>query len=972
MADYLADAYSDATGAVIDPTIAQVQNNWAILDLAGYSEEALTFFLSQTNPLVAQMVDSVATLTSVFLAKRMGRDAAQLDSDALRRPGVTLEQEYARPFVQARTVLAQGGSEEDARAAGLDRLDQLVETDAQRAKTVQAQRSLVAAGHTRYKRVTHSLKPCPLCLLASTKEYHISQLMPIHTRCRCSVDVINPATDLAYIDGKAYVGLRDIQIPEEYLTDKRPYKLSGRRENQAARVRAYMLDIEKGAERGWGRAYDDIVQLVDNDEVGPILTYRRHRTHDRPAALVPAQGKRVKVLPEQVHWDGPSVTTPWSYGDDMFESANQHWESALFDEYKDPMRRGARGLERDGYDERQQMDWTTEFRGAEYNLELEGKEIAARAVHADPTDDYLYRGMQMRPEDLDALATPGREVSLPLSSFIDEYGTANDFATGENFWTSSSVPSSAQPVVLKLAPGAKVAEVGSEQVGFGRFQVTNVTRFDPDDYDWSTPGHGAVRSTIVEVRQVSMLEAMPMAVADKAGAIPDYYVIPKADLRQRVYNTVVETGGVTIDLGGRKPTAGFVWAPSKKTELAIAKADFTPDMIDDYIDKHHRALKKPGNHLGLWTEGDTIYFDISRVGEPTAKTIEAAQKSRQLAVFDLKNFNTIDVGSIDDKGRYHRLGPPTDIFDKYRRQIEGPIERGSAASVSAVSGSRAGGRTAAAVLADQRGPTIVPGMGYADAHKAFSDRWPNVELYGLLSDSKTLPASSRPVASEWLRAFDEVLTEHPHVERDLPRLGIDKTQRPTSFAETLPALRIYSDKPVPATEHVAMSDYWVKHPAEFTERLKDDVKSGHFFPSTDKLPGYSTGIHEAGHVLDQYSGGLTSGNISRILQRAYIDDHPGVSPLDLRMPMKPISGPPPPLPDSLVDYMNWLGRNMSGYSVNRFDNVITPNGPEAVAEAFLDVRVNGEKAHDTSKAIYDRLMTAVAQRDSQIAGGAVA
>jgi hypothetical protein len=51
-----------------------------------------------------------------------------------------------------------------------------------------------------YRRVLHPElgsggPPCGLCVVASTRLYHIEDLMPIHARCRCSVAVVTKQND---------------------------------------------------------------------------------------------------------------------------------------------------------------------------------------------------------------------------------------------------------------------------------------------------------------------------------------------------------------------------------------------------------------------------------------------------------------------------------------------------------------------------------------------------------------------------------------------------------------------------------------------------------------------------------------------------------------------------------------------------------------------------------------------------------
>jgi hypothetical protein len=62
-------------------------------------------------------------------------------------------------------------------------------TDLQLAKTQTAQATFLATGNhiVGYRRVLEGPHSCGLCVVASTRLYHRSDLMPIHPNCDCSV-----------------------------------------------------------------------------------------------------------------------------------------------------------------------------------------------------------------------------------------------------------------------------------------------------------------------------------------------------------------------------------------------------------------------------------------------------------------------------------------------------------------------------------------------------------------------------------------------------------------------------------------------------------------------------------------------------------------------------------------------------------------------------------------------------------------
>ncbi|MFA5000810.1 MAG: hypothetical protein WC531_01090 [Candidatus Paceibacterota bacterium] len=113
------------------------------------------------------------------------------------------------------------------------------------------------------------------------------------------------------------------------------------------------------------------------------------------------------------------------------------------------------------------------------------------------------------------------------------------------------------------------------------------------------------------------------------------------------YKATVENGGVTISLNGNRPSAGIAFSPFKDAELTLPKENLTPQIINDYLIRHHDRLAQERNHLGMWTTGEKVYLDISTVGEKSADTLEKAMVAKQLAAFDLTTFQDIPLGKME-------------------------------------------------------------------------------------------------------------------------------------------------------------------------------------------------------------------------------------------------------------------------------------------------------------------------------------
>lgn len=141
-------------------------------------------------------------------------------------------------------------------------------------------------------------------------------------------------------------------------------------------------------------------------------------------------------------------------------------------------------------------------------------------------------------------------------------------------------------------------------------------------------------------------------------------------IAEEAYQATAKNGEVTISSKGNKPTDGFAYAPFKGTEEAVPVGKVSAQTYLDYMSKHKDKLAIEGNYLGTWENEGKIYFDISKVGNPSASVLEEAMRGSQLAVFDLKNFKEISLGTLDKEGRgiYTKLDEASNIFNRYQRE----------------------------------------------------------------------------------------------------------------------------------------------------------------------------------------------------------------------------------------------------------------------------------------------------------------
>lgn len=162
-------------------------------DLPSYDEENVPDFLAQAIAAVHAAQRFAVSLTEAFLAAVTGRAPIGIDPDVVIdnvRPGVNPEEVYHRPFVDVWGALKDHQPWQDAVAKGRDRALSTADMDVQLAhretlRQVGEQDDLILG----YARVNDA-NACDFCRLVSGQRYRTDQLMPVHNRCGCSVDVI--------------------------------------------------------------------------------------------------------------------------------------------------------------------------------------------------------------------------------------------------------------------------------------------------------------------------------------------------------------------------------------------------------------------------------------------------------------------------------------------------------------------------------------------------------------------------------------------------------------------------------------------------------------------------------------------------------------------------------------------------------------------------------------------------------------
>ncbi|WP_186783738.1 hypothetical protein [Streptomyces sp. CBG33] len=253
----LDERYGRAVRAVWGRVLGPVLAGWT--DLGSYRDADARTWRRKHLPTILAGERQVASLTAAYLeqtyaeidarAPRVELDLDDVTGRALR--GVDPEEVYNRPFITMRHALSKGADVDDAVAQGKHRLETLVKTDLQLARTHTVRdvgEDLPAVEYT--VRVLQGEYDCALCMIASTQRYTKRDLAPIHPGCDCLVKLVKADYDPGQV------------IDEERLE----------------RIHDLVEEAVGRSDRG-GRAVDyrKIIIANDHGEIGPVLGFAGQR-----------------------------------------------------------------------------------------------------------------------------------------------------------------------------------------------------------------------------------------------------------------------------------------------------------------------------------------------------------------------------------------------------------------------------------------------------------------------------------------------------------------------------------------------------------------------------------------------------------------------------------------------------------------------------------------------------------------------
>ncbi|MCC2031823.1 hypothetical protein [Microbacterium allomyrinae] len=208
----------------------------------------------------------VANITNAYIQRLAELEGVTATATAVNRDqvvgyrGVPAADVYRRPAVATYAALAAGKPFEKARAEGLHRLESIVTTDIQQARTRQARAGYEQTGFDYTLRVLSGAENCALCVIASTQRYHLSDLQPMHPGCDCGERGVKAGRDPGQVIDADLLELTHTQIESKLgYTDRNA------------------RDLLRGKTDSRGRPISDFTELIvtrEHGELGPTLTWR--------------------------------------------------------------------------------------------------------------------------------------------------------------------------------------------------------------------------------------------------------------------------------------------------------------------------------------------------------------------------------------------------------------------------------------------------------------------------------------------------------------------------------------------------------------------------------------------------------------------------------------------------------------------------------------------------------------------------
>ncbi|GAA1149231.1 hypothetical protein F6W69_10625 [Microbacterium oxydans] len=234
--------------------------------MGSWRDDDIKRLLAAVAPRVQAGQQRISDITDAYMARvaaEQGFTVSGRTFEATTRNlrGISDETLYARPFATMHDSLSKGQSVTAAVAAGKGRLQSIVTTNLQLAKTHSSRRAMRSGGVRAFERVLTGRENCALCVIASTQRYWVEDLAPIHPGCDCQSRPLNSDPAVQIIHPDRLDAIHTAVESEFGSTDRGARYLDGRNE-----ISDYL----------------DLIAVREHGELGPVLTWRdQHFTTKR-------------------------------------------------------------------------------------------------------------------------------------------------------------------------------------------------------------------------------------------------------------------------------------------------------------------------------------------------------------------------------------------------------------------------------------------------------------------------------------------------------------------------------------------------------------------------------------------------------------------------------------------------------------------------------------------------------------------
>ncbi|WP_058631105.1 hypothetical protein [Microbacterium oxydans] len=226
--------------------------------MGSWRDDDIARLLATVAPRVQAGQQRISDITDAYMARvaaEQGYTVTGRTFEASTRNlrGISDETLYARPFATMHDSLSKGQSVTAAVAAGKTRLQSIVTTNLQLAKTHSARRAMQSGGVSMTERVLTGRENCTMCVIASTQRYWARDLQPIHPGCDCGQRPYNGDPDVQIIHPDR-LGLIHSTIESQFGSSDRGARL---------------IDGKNSISD-----YLDLIAVREHGELGAVLTWR--------------------------------------------------------------------------------------------------------------------------------------------------------------------------------------------------------------------------------------------------------------------------------------------------------------------------------------------------------------------------------------------------------------------------------------------------------------------------------------------------------------------------------------------------------------------------------------------------------------------------------------------------------------------------------------------------------------------------